>query len=113
MKIFSLLLVLTCLMGCSTKEEGNKTIENNRVCMRYDVVLEKCCQYPVVVEGKTYYGCCDESVVDIATDKQYRISFDPVTKKEVDKSNAIVYLPEKSEKVLYFESVENIQKYLQ
>jgi YHS domain-containing protein len=67
-------------------------------------------QMPVQVEGKTYYACCDMCVKRLNADPGIRSAVDPVTKKPVDKSKAVIgKLP--SGDVVYFESEESLKRY--
>src|SRR5690606_21232758 len=47
-------------------------------------------QMAVQVEGKTYYACCDMCVKRLNADPGIRSAVDPVTKKRIDKSEAVV-----------------------
>ena len=67
-------------------------------------------QIPVPVEGRTYYGCCDNCKAKLANDKTARTGTDPITGEPVDKSTAVIG-QEPSGKVLYFASEANFKKY--
>lgn len=70
-------------------------------------------QIPIVADGKTYYGCCENCVARIKNNSQnVRYAVDPQTGQKVDKSNAYVVLrPGASKKVWYFQSKENYRKF--
>lgn len=69
-------------------------------------------QIPVVVEGKTYYGCCPDCVGKIKTLREVRYSKDPLTGKEVDKALAYIVLsPKGNNDVLYFESEQSYRTF--
>lgn len=67
-------------------------------------------QIKVDVEGKTYYGCCADCEVKLKKDENQRFAIDPVTNEKVDKATAIIGKL-KNNKVLYFSSKENFEKY--
>lgn len=67
-------------------------------------------QIPVPVAGKTYFGCCEMCKGRLASDTVVRTAVDPVSGKQVDKATAAIgALPDG--KVLYFESVKNLNAY--
>ena len=70
-------------------------------------------QIPVIVDGKTYYGCCNGCVGNLQNNRNPRYAIDPLTGKEVDKSTAYIVIKEvgKSD-VLYFENKANYEKYI-
>jgi YHS domain-containing protein len=79
------------------------------VCMMNDRVMGHP-QIPVVVEGKTYYGCCAMCKDRLNQDAAARTATDPVTGKSVDKAKAVIaQRPDGS--VLYFESKATLRRY--
>jgi YHS domain-containing protein len=79
------------------------------VCMVNDMDMGKA-QIPVVVEGKTYYGCCAMCKERLAKDAAVRSAVDPVSGKKVDKAKAVIgKRPDGS--VVYFESDANLRAY--
>ena len=79
------------------------------VCMMNDQVMGQP-QIPVVVEGKTYYGCCAMCKERLTQDAAARKASDPVTGRSVDKAKAVIARrPDGS--VLYFESKETLRRY--
>ena len=79
------------------------------VCMMNDRVMGVP-QIPVVVEGKTYYGCCAMCKERLANDAATRKAVDPVTGRSVDKAKAIIGRhPDGT--VLYFESKATLRRY--
>ncbi|MFM6927573.1 MAG: TRASH domain-containing protein [Bdellovibrio sp.] len=87
-----------------------KIVANEKVCM----VTERhfgFSQIPVKVEGKTYYGCCDNCKQTLASGAKARTAMDPLTKNPVDKATAVI-AANNTGNVLYFESKKNFDKYL-
>ena len=79
------------------------------VCMVNDMDMGKA-QIPVVVEGRTYYGCCAMCKERLAKDAAIRSAIDPVSGKSVDKAKAVIgKRPDGS--VVYFESEANLRRY--
>lgn len=71
-------------------------------------------QFPVEFEDRLYYGCCEMCVNTIKNEKKVRVTQDPLTGKEIDKSQAFI-APEPGSAhggVLYFDSGENYKKYM-
>jgi len=85
------------------------SVELDKVCMVTDAVMDKPL-IPVVVDEKTYYGCCPGCVGQLQNKREVRYSKDPVSGKEVDKAIAFVLEGKKGE-ALYFESVETATSY--
>jgi len=79
------------------------------VCMVTNQFMGKT-QIPVAVQGKTYFGCCEMCKERLARDATARVAKDPVSGKEVDKASAVIAKREDGQ-VLYFQSVENLQRY--
>ena len=101
------MLVLVALAGVlgaarPALAEPLTRVEPKRVCMVNDTVFPKD-QIPVVVSGKTYFGCCEMCKGRLGTDAAIRSSVDPVSGKPVDKATAVIGAT-KDGKVLYFES---------
>lgn len=67
-------------------------------------------QTPVVVDGKTYFGCCADCAQTLQNDPKSRVDVDPVSGKEVDKATAVIGA-DKAGKVYFFENVENLKKF--
>jgi YHS domain-containing protein len=109
-----LVLAFVCLFALAlgvaqAGDAGIRPVETKKVCMVNNQVFEKD-QIPVVVEGKTYYGCCEMCKERLAKDAAIRSAVDPVTGKAVDKATAVIgALPDG--KVLYFESQATFGQY--
>lgn len=88
---------------------GLRRVSTETVCMVNDQVFERE-QIPVVVEEKTYYGCCEMCEQRLAQDPASRTATDPVSGEPVDKATAVIAArPDGS--VLYFASEENLKAY--
>lgn len=86
-----------------------KQVEPQYVCMITNQLYDKV-QIPVVVEDKTYYGCCQMCEAKLKEDPLSRMAVDPVSGKEVDKSTAVIGASPDG-KVYYFESLEDMTAY--
>lgn len=84
-------------------------VEPKYVCMVNNTIFPKA-QIPVVVGDKTYYGCCEMCKDKLTLDEGARKAQDPVSGARVDKADAVIGATAEG-KVLYFESLENLQKY--
>jgi YHS domain-containing protein len=83
--------------------------ESKNVCMINDRSMANE-QIPVVIDGKTYYGCCPMCKERLTKEESSRFAIDPVSGKKVDKATAVIgALPGAA--VLYFESLENFERY--
>jgi YHS domain-containing protein len=79
------------------------------VCMVNDMDMGKA-QIPVVVEGRTYYGCCAMCKERLSKDAAVRSAIDPVSGKSVDKAKAVIgKRPDGS--IVYFETESNLRRY--
>lgn len=67
-------------------------------------------QIPVVVDGHTYYGCCEGCKQRLLRDPNARAAIDPVTRHPVDKAQAVVAVDERGG-LLYFENEANFRTY--
>ena len=88
---------------------GLVRVEPSNVCMVNNQDMGKP-QIPVVVEGKTYFGCCAMCKGRLEKDAAARTAIDPVTSKPVDKATAIIARNE-SGNILYFGSEETLRRY--
>jgi YHS domain-containing protein len=105
-----LMLLLLTVSALAAKPIGKLTkVEPKTVCMINERAMEKD-QIPVVVEGKTYYGCCEMCKKALSTDASKRTAIDPVTGKKVDKAKAVIAAQEDGQ-VFYFESDQTLAKY--
>lgn len=99
----------TALVLRLPSEISGRVPDRSKVCMVNDKVLSEV-QLPVVVSGKTYYGCCAGCVRRLNKDRTARVAADPVTGREVDKSEAVILRGERGA-ALYFESEDTARRY--
>lgn len=93
----------------SPKKPRGLVSNKSLVCMVNDRVMGHP-QIPVPVDGKTYYGCCADCVGRLKSDRRARTAIDPVSGREVDKSQAVI-LKGDAGRALYFETVESARSY--
>jgi len=67
-------------------------------------------QIPVVVDGKTYYGCCQMCKETLRKDPQSRLAIDPVSGKSVDKATAVIGVASDGQ-AFYFENEAHLTSY--
>ncbi len=84
-------------------------VEAQYVCMVNNTVFDRP-QIPVIVNNKTYYGCCAGCKDRLTNDAAIRTARDPISNNEVDKSIAI-YGAASDGKVYYFENTTNLEQY--
>ena len=109
--VLAVLSLATPLSAAPKAGEGErvKQVEAKYVCFITKRHFDKP-QTAVVVDGKSYYGCCPSCTQTLTEDPKSRVDFDPVSGKEVDKATATVGV-DKAGKVYFFESVENLKKF--
>ena len=107
-KIFIFAIIL-CLQVSSVWAEALTKAETKYTCMVNNTVFAKV-QIPTVVEGRTYYGCCEMCAAKLGNNAEVRKAIDPVSGKEIDKASAIIGA-DKEGKAYYFESDKNLQAF--
>ena len=60
-------------------------------------------QIPVIVDGKTYFGCCEMCKARLEHDQTARMATDPVSGHSIDKASAVIGR-DTTNKVFYFEN---------
>ena len=88
---------------------GLTQVESKYVCMVTNELNAKE-QIPVVVDGKTYYGCCHMCEAKLKEDPASRMATDPVSGLQVDKSTAVIGAAPDG-KVYYFQSAEDLKAF--
>jgi YHS domain-containing protein len=109
--VVAIALVVAAFVGVAEEKSNDKVVpvESKNVCMINDRSMANE-QIAVPIDGKTYYGCCAMCKERLVKDEASRYAIDPVSGKKVDKAKAVIgALPGAA--VLYFESVENFQRY--
>lgn len=84
-------------------------VESKYICMINNERFKKV-QTPVIVDGKTYYGCCRMCEQTLNKDPQSHFAMDPVSGRSVDKATAVIGVsPDGS--AFYFENEANMNSY--
>ena len=118
-------VLLAGLLGCSRSNDPpretptptpavapaglSRVTDPSQVCMVNDLFMGRA-QIPVVVEGRTYYGCCPDCKAKLENQPAVRTAQDPVTGEAVDKAKAVI-VQDGSGKVLYFASEDTLRRY--
>jgi YHS domain-containing protein len=97
------------VIALSQAKDKVVVVETKYVCMINNQRFAKE-QIPVVVSGKTYYGCCEMCKAALKNKPSNRLAVDPVSRKQVDKAKAVIGA-DSNDKVVYFESMENLKKF--
>lgn len=101
---------LTPLIGSSRGLTLVTLVEDpSAVCMVNDRYMGTP-QIPVLVEGKTYYGCCKMCEARLKQETRIRFGLDPVSKRSIDKATVVIARSPAGD-VLYFESEESLRSY--
>ena len=117
LKAFAGAIALAVLLIGTARAQGTadappaelKRVDPQTVCMVNDQAMGKL-QIPVVVDEKTYYGCCEMCKQRLAQDEAVRYAIDPVTGERVDKATAVI--AERADgSVLYFANAETLGRY--
>lgn len=105
--------------GTETKMDGTQSSQppdkltrvedHKKVCMVTNKTFPKD-QIPIAVNGKTYYGCCAMCRDRLSSDAKARTGTDPVSKKPVDKADAMI-AADADGRVFYFENEDNLATY--
>lgn len=85
-------------------------VPHDEVCMVNNAFMGKK-QIEVNFNGKVYYGCCEMCQKRIPDDETARIAIDPVSKKEVDKADAIIAITGDKGEVAYFVNKTNYKAF--
>ncbi len=126
-KTLMILLAAMVVVSCQRPGSGSDTsgtgpsttaqtvlerVEPKKVCMVNNRYMGQD-QSAVVVESKTYYGCCPMCEKRLNDEPATRSAIDPVSGRQVDKASAVIGKRRTgdSKKVLYFESAETFAAY--
>lgn len=106
-----ILAVNFLIKGSDDPDISKAKLQTELVCMVNDAYMG-IKQFPVPVEDKMYYGCCEQCVDKIKNNRAFRYAKDPLTGEEVDKASAfIVKKSESDPSVYYFKSKDNYLKF--
>lgn len=86
-----------------------KPVEARMVCMINNKAFDKE-QMAILVDGKTYYGCCPMCKSMLEKDAAQRSAVDPVSGKAVDKASAVIG-SDSDGNTYYFENQDNFKKF--
>lgn len=87
-------------------------LDHKKVCMASNVYMGQD-QTLVDVQGQQYFSCGAHCTQQLQSEENVRMAFDPYSKKMVSKSMAYITMnPDSTGTILYFESEDNIKKYL-
>ena len=86
-----------------------RVADSSQVCMVNNQFMGVS-QIPVVVQGRTYFGCCPDCKAKLETQPALRTAVDPVTGEPVDKATAVI-VQDGSGKVFYFASEDTLHRY--
>jgi YHS domain-containing protein len=118
---FAVLMALMLLAPAAQEASAGDSEPSNRsksalaradveyVCMINDELFQKK-QIPVVVDDKTYYGCCAMCEKALRQDPRTRTAVDPVSGRPVDKATAVIGAAS-DRSVFYFESEANMRRF--
>lgn len=96
----------------ATFPRPGKAIDHKIVCMASNVYMGNE-QIEVPVNGKMYYSCSPHCTQEIHSGNSIRLAIDPLSKMSVDKAEAFISMsPDSLGTILYFESEENLKRYL-
>ena len=106
------ILAVNFLLNKPSESEVSKArLQTELVCMVNDAYMG-IKQFPVPVESKMYYGCCEQCVDKIKNNRQFRYAVDPFTGEEVDKSSAFIVMKSEADRsVYYFKSQDTYLKF--
>lgn len=114
-QLITCISLLLSLLGpglalAANSEAGNlRVVPTEEVCMVTNAHFGRK-QIPVLVEKKTYYGCCENCKATLNNDTSARIATEALTGKKIDKAKAVIAArPDGS--VLYFENLTNFKKF--
>lgn len=91
--------------------EKGQQVPSDMVCMVNDEFMGKK-QLAVPLNGKTYYGCCENCKERIPKDEKVRYAIDPQTGSKADKARAYIVLIGDGGQVAYFEHQDNYRQFL-
>lgn len=92
-----------------TYQKGD-VVPHDEVCMVNNAFMGKK-QIEVTHNGKKYYGCCEMCEKRIPEEEAVRIAVDPVSKKQVDKAEAVIAITGDDGEVSYFQNDANYKAF--
>lgn len=108
--IAALLVTCVTMIAASTPAHSHlKQVDSKFVCMINKKHFNHA-QTAVVLDGHTYYACCEDCKKQLTENKASRMDKDPVSGKEVDKAIAVVGI-DYAGNAFFFETKENMKKF--
>ncbi len=104
-----LMVVALVSLPLLAASDGVKQVGAKHICFinhkRFDRTLKS-----VEVNGKTYYGCCNDCLAKLKDDAESRMAVDPVSGAKIDKADAVIGM-DKNGNVYFFENMLNLHKF--
>jgi len=94
----------------ATVPQKGTPVAANLVCMVNDAYMGRE-QIPVIVNGDTYYGCCEMCKERLPKDESVRYAIDPYSLKKINKATAYIVVIGDMGEVAYFENEIHFQKF--
>ncbi len=109
--IFIAMSLLVPLGACANPAHSSDLtkVDTQYVCMITNKLFDTP-QIPVVVDGKTYYGCCQMCKGKLEGSVEARTATDPISGKDIDKAKAVIGADEGGS-IYYFENEANLEKF--
>ena len=108
--LISAIVITMISLNQALAAEKLKIVSNDKVCMVTNMVFPRT-QIPIVHEGKTYYGCCENCKKTLSEEATARVAIDPVSGKSIDKAKAVIAARDDGS-VIYFESKKTFKNFV-
>ncbi|KHD88369.1 MAG: hypothetical protein OM95_09535 [Bdellovibrio sp. ArHS] len=105
-----IMIITTFLLSAVSQAANWKIVPNKEVCMVNETHFARP-QIAVPVDGKIYYGCCDNCKKTLSENASARMAKDALTGKSLDKARAVI-AANPAGHVLYFESKRNFEQFM-
>src|SRR5579872_420999 len=107
---FAVMLVVALVaVVAMAASDSVKQVSSKHICFinhkRFDRALQS-----VEVNGKNYYGCCQDCLAELKNNPESRMAVDPVSGAKVDKADAVIGV-DKNGNIYFFENIYNLHKF--